>query len=141
MNWEEWPNGSEEYVDDTEHSPNRKECPVCHTALRPMKTLYTSTPNSIIPERRIFYVTICPKCRTQYLREDNEEAVHFSPDAEAITELEERVRTLEETLSRLIAWIRTQQQQKQPKAIQAQPQEQKSNNDAEDFTRRYHHLL
>lgn len=140
MNWEEWPNGAEEYVDDTEHYPNRNECPACHTALRPMKILHRIMINEFITENRIFYVAICPKCRTQYLREDAENNVLFSPDRETITALEERVRILEETLSRLIAWIRTQQQQAPAPQIPAQRQEQTQDN-AEDFTRRYRHLL
>lgn len=134
MIWQDWPMGAEEYADDTEHFPDRTKCPVCHTSLRPVEIL------SIIGDNTAFYVAICPKCRTQYLRDAPADTVNISPDAETITELEERVITLENTLARLIAWIRTQPQEK-PKAIQAQTKQQNSDNDTENFTRKYRYLL
>lgn len=149
MNWREWPYGAEEYREDTGQLPDKKKCPVCQSALRPIETYYISRDFYDYEERlTAFYVAICPKCRTKYNRCAPIDEVTISPDAETITELEERVRTLEDTLSRLIAWIRTQQpqQQQQPKAIQAQQQVQErkkteSNDDAEDFKRRYRYLL
>ena len=139
MIWEDWPQGAE----SIDASGDRELCPVCSSTLRPVEIL------SIIGDNTAFYVAICPKCRTQYLRDAPADTITISPDAETITELEERVRTLENTLARLIAWIRTQpQQQAQPKAIQERPTgakpEQKSrteNDTPEDFTQKYRYLL
>ena len=79
----------------------------------------------------------------KYLRSAPAGTVTISPDAEAITELEERVRTLESALSRLITWIRTQQPRPQalPEKPQPEAQPQKEQDEAEEFTRRYRYLL
>lgn len=130
MNWRDWPDGAE-YADDTEHIPGANECPVCHTSLRPVETYYTSSCENVT-----YYMAVCPHCRTKYNRVA--ETVIISPDAEAITELEERVRILEETLSRLISFIR--QSQVQPRQIPSQ-QPEEAQDDAEEFTRKYRYLL
>lgn len=141
MNWREWPDGAEEYTDNAGHYPTANECPVCHTSLRPVEVYYIAREYDGYSEQfTAYYTAICPHCRTKYDRCAPRESVTISPDAETITELEERVRILEDTLSRLITWIRTQTQE-QPKAIQAKPKPQESHDDAEDFTRRYRHLL
>lgn len=128
MNWREWPQGAE----SIDAPGDRDICPVCSSTLRPMKAHCTLTAYTI-------YTAICPKCRTQYLRDAPIGTVTISPDAEAVTELEERVRTLEETLSRLIAWIRTQHTQ--PQQLHAPQKQESPKDDAEEFTRKYRYLL
>ena len=136
MIWEDWPQGAE----SIDAPGDRELCPVCSSTLRPVEIL------SIIGDNTAFYVAICPKCRTQYLRDKPADEVFISPDAENLTELEERVRTLEDTLSKLIAFIR--QSQVQPKAIQerqtgAKPEQKPitENDTPEEFTQKYGYLL
>lgn len=140
MNWREWPEGPRVYDYDTGDLDFRDptKCPVCNASLRPVETYYTSSLENIS-----FYTAICPHCRTKYERSAPAETVTVNSEAEYITELEERVRTLEETLSSLISWIRTQQAQPQvlPEKPQPKAQEQEASDDAEEFTRRYRYLL
>lgn len=135
MTWRDWPKGQE--ATDVLR-PRNNFCPVCNTPLRPIEVWNITPERYYYDERSIYYTAICTKCRTQYSRSAPIGTVTISPDAETITELEERVRTLEETLSRLISWIRTQQQPQQLRTTQKQETPQ---DDAEDFTRKYHYLL
>lgn len=125
MNWREWPKG--------EYTVFNNECPVCSSVLRSMEITYTCEPNYFNPEGTTFYTAICPKCRVQYFLTATAYSVHINPDAEYITDLEERVHILEETLSRLVV-LSQQQPQKQQDTQTAQ-------NDAQDFTRKYRYLL
>ena len=134
MNWREWPQGTE----GIDTIINRDICPVCASTLRPVEIYYTSKANWLNPDSTEFYTAICPKCRTQYTRSAPAGTITISPDAENITELEERVRILEETLSRLITFIR--QSQVQPKSIPERPTGAKQEK-ADEFMSKYRYLL
>lgn len=127
MNWREWPQGAE----SIDAPGDRDICPVCSSTLRPVEVYYTST-----YDNTTYYTAICPRCRTKYNR--CAKNVTISPDTETIIALEERVHTLEETLSRLITWIRTQQQPQQLRTTQKQ---KTSQDDTEEFTHKYRYLL
>lgn len=132
MNWRDWPDGAE----SIEYCPN-DICPVCSTTLHPVDKWYLFI-DPFTQEKTSMYTAICPKCRTKYTRFAPTESISIDANEERIIELEERVRTLENTLSRLISWIRTQQAQPQQIATK-QPQEAQDN--AEEFTRKYRYLL
>lgn len=137
MIWETWPEGTTEYFSDP------TKCPVCDTTLRPVEIFYTSPVTWYEPESTSYYTAICPHCRTKYNRYAPTGTVTISPDANTITELEERTRHLEETLSHLITWVRTQQTRPQalPEKPQPKAQPEETQDEAEEFTRRYRYLL
>lgn len=129
MNWREWPQGAE----SIDAPGDRELCPVCSSTLRPIEVYYTSK-----VDNTAYYTAICPHCRTRYERYAPADTVIINPEAENITKLEERVIILEETLSRLIAFIR--QSQVQPAALQEQ-KSRTENDTPEEFTRKYRYLL
>lgn len=137
MSWQEWPEGVETGL-------NPHICPVCSTPLKPVEIHYISEATYLCREQTTFYTAICPHCRVKYLRTAPVEDVTIDANEDRIIELEDtvkalnaRISNLEDVIKKLIAYIQNTRTSTPSKQLP----ERKPVTEAEDFTRKYHHLL
>lgn len=146
MNWQDWPAGAEsaEFM-----GFYREICPVCSTPLRPVELHFTSKP-TYYSDGMDVYTAICPHCRTKYLRTATPGSVIIDPNEERIIDLEDtvkalnaRISNLEDVIRKLIAYIRQADQREATKQIPEHRADQREakQEEVDDFTRKYHHLL